>query len=115
MGEDDNNPNQMLPSHLGPSKELAVKRLPMLPRQFSLNRSQGQQGDGGASGREQFWHRRGDIKAFPRANLNHICSPGNWHPHMFWSEFPSNGNGEEKQQVIEKGNFMATIAFQKWM
>lgn len=47
MGEDDNNPNQMLHSHLGPSKELAVKRLPMLPRQFSFNSGQGQQGDGG--------------------------------------------------------------------
>lgn len=49
MDEGDKNPNQMLHSHLGPSKELVAKRLPMLPRRFPLNGGQGQQGDGGAS------------------------------------------------------------------
>lgn len=102
MGEDDNNPNQMLHSHLGPSKELAVKRLPMLPRQFSLNSGQGQQADGGAGGRERFWHQHGDTKAFLHRNLNHICSPGNWHLHMFCSEFPSSGNAEESSRLLKK-------------
>lgn len=83
-------------------KELVVKRLPMLPRQFSLNGGQGQQGDGGASGRERRWHRRGDIKAPPHRNLNRICSSGNWHPHMFCSEFPSSGNAEESSRLLKK-------------
>lgn len=89
-------------SHLGPSKELAVKRLPMLPGQFSLSSGQGQQGGGGASRREQFWPQLGDIRAFPHRNLNHICSPGNWHPHVFCTEFPSNGNAEESSRLLKK-------------
>lgn len=92
----------MLHSRLGPSKELAAKRLPTPPRQFSLNSGQGQQGDGGASGRERCWHQRADIKAFPHRNLPHICSPGNWHPHMFCSEFPSSGNAEESSGLLKK-------------
>lgn len=76
LGEEDNNPNQMLHSHahLGPAKELVVWRLPMLPRQFSLNSGQGQQGNGGASGRERFWHRGGDIKAVPQKPQPHLFS-----------------------------------------